>query len=229
MPFFNGAFMSTEVLESFTITNGNGKLNKNKDKIAAFGLLAGTTCPGACKCLGTPIKQENGKIKVEHGSEMEFPCFAAKLAALRPNVFKVQEKNQKLIEKLKPNELVDHFVRSFYSKAHWDTKYMRWFWSGDCYSIKLRNAVFQVAREVKHVIHYSYTKNLPIFIDQTLPKNYRLTASHGGKFDSLIHKFKRTAKVFATEELALVSGLPIDNDETFATSPIDRHFALIQH
>ena len=227
------------LLEPFTIGNGNFKLNKNENKIATFGLLAGDpklggTCPGANECMCTAvIDQETGRKKVVKGDNMKFPCFASKTAARYKNVFDAQIKNKELIEQLEPNELVDHFVRSFYHKADWDTKLMRWFWSGDCYSIKLRDAVFQVAREIPKVIHYSYTKNLPIFkdivVEKKLPDNYRLTASWHGKFDYLMPFFPRSTKVFATEELAVASGLPIDRDESIASGPVDQHFCLIEH
>ena len=230
---------SSILLEPFTIGNGNQKLDKNEHKIATFGLLAGDpklggTCPGADECMCTAVLDEaTGKKKVVKGDNMKFPCFASKTAARYKNVFDAQLKNYQLIEQLAPNELVDHLVHSFYSKAHWETTRMRWFWSGDCYSTKLRDAIFQVAREISKVIHYSYTKNLPIFkdivVERKLPDNYRLTASWHGKFDYLLPHFPRSARVFATEELALDSGLPIDRDESIASGSIDQHFCLIEH
>ena len=64
---------------------------------------------------------------------------------------------------------------------------VRWFVSGDCDSVKLRDAIFNTSKEINHLIHYSYTKNLPLFLDVKRPDNYRLSASWGGRFDHLIN------------------------------------------
>ena len=52
---------------------------------------------------------------------------------------------------------------------------------------------------------------------EVIPSNFSLTASEGGKFDSLIakHNLKSTRVVFSTEE-ASVLGLDIDEDDTHA-------------
>ena len=52
---------------------GNSKLLADT---LIFSLPAGTTCPGADKCLAF-VKETNGKLSVVDGPQMEFRCFAA--------------------------------------------------------------------------------------------------------------------------------------------------------
>ena len=116
-------------------------------------------------------------------------------------------------------------------KAYKKAEMFRWFVSGDCDSEKLRDAIFNTARELNHLIHYSYTKNLPLFLDVKKPENYRLTASIGGRFDHLINPvdFPRNARVVQSLEEAAKLNLPVDKKDDLAYGPIDQPFALLYH
>ena len=70
------------------------------------------------------------------------------------------------------------------------------------------------------VIGYAYTKSLHHVakLRHTLPENFVLTASEGGKYDHLIQSLKglKVAKVVFSPEQAQSEGLEIDHDDSHA-------------
>ena len=78
---------------------------------------------------------------------------------------------------------------------------------------------------------YAYTKSLPYWIARLaeIPSNLILTASFGGKHDTLIEAHNlRYAKVVYTEEQAEALGLEIDHDDSHAYTA-GPSFALLLH
>jgi hypothetical protein len=80
---------------------------------------------------------------------------------------------------------------------------------------------------------YAYTKSLGMWLalQDIIPDNFYLTASHGGTLDYLIPKhpnvFKRVSHVVYTQEQADALGLEIDHDDSHCFG--DKHFALLVH
>jgi hypothetical protein len=149
-----------------------------------------------------------------------------------PTVRDARWHNKDLVDSLTLTDLVDLMILSIHQhKGFKKAEMLRWFVSGDCDSIKLRDAIFTTTRELNHLIHYSYTKNLPLFLDIKKPENYRLTASWGGRFDHLINPidFPRNARVVRSVEEATKLNLPIDKKDDLAYGPIDQPFALLYH
>ena len=112
-----------------------------------------------------------------------YDCYAARMEARWPTVRNARWHNKDLVDSMTLTDLTDLMIMSAVKhKAYKKAEMFRWFVSGDCDSEKLRDAIFNTARELNHLIHYSYTKNLPLFLDVKKPENYRLTASIGGRF-----------------------------------------------
>ena len=82
-----------------------------------------------------------------------------------------------------------------------------------------------------NLIHYAYTKNLPLFKDVKKPDNFRLNASWGGRFDHMINSkdFPRSARVVKDQVEADKLGLPVDVNDSLAFGEVDQNFALIDH
>lgn len=69
--------------------------------------------------------------------------------------------------------------------------------AGDFYSINYCNKWLTIAKALPHVIFYAYTKSIPYFKGVSLPENFVLIYSFGGRFDRLIDiKKDRHCKVF---------------------------------
>ena len=103
--------------------------------------------------------------------------------------------------------------------------------SGDFYHPLYLEAFKNVAKINKDNIFYCYSKSLKLFLDNTLPNNFFLTASYGGKYDYLIKdNFERFSKVVFSVEEALRLGLPIDTDDSHCYEDKGKNgFGLLLH
>jgi hypothetical protein len=110
-------------------------------------------------------------------------------------------------------------------------QYVRIHVSGDFFSETYFKAWLNVAINNPRIVFYAYTKSLNFWVKhkRVIPKNFRLTASKGGKLDSLIvkHRLKYAEVVFSTEE-ARRKGLEIDHDDSHAIKS-KKPFALLLH
>tara|TARA_R100001086_G_scaffold116168_1_gene59554 strand:- start:59 stop:1027 length:969 start_codon:yes stop_codon:yes gene_type:complete len=119
-----------------------------------------------------------------------------------------------------------HVGGDFYSKSYLEG------WAIALRAIQLKPS-YKSLRRLKKVIGYAYTKSLhhlaklsgkpvngiPAPSEQvSLPENFVLTASEGGKFDHLIQSLKglKFAKVVFSPEQAQSEGLEIDHDDSHA-------------
>jgi len=63
---------------------------------------------------------------------------------------------------------------------------IRWHDSGDFISPKYLQIVIDIAKKTPNVVHYAYTKEVSMLKGVSLPKNFKITYSFGGKEDNLI-------------------------------------------
>lgn len=215
-----------------TFGHGNAKLPSST---LTFSIPAGFTCPGAHLCLSRAIHKEGQPIRIQDGPDTVFRCSAAN-DELRPSVSESRWRNYRLIEAaIKAGTLPLLLEAALTLSARSFSSHVRWFISGDCYHPALRDAILHTAQATPGLIHYAYTKNLPLWLDQhkllPVPENFRLTASWGGRFDSLLQQglFPRTARVVNTEEEAVALGLAIDYDDRHAWDATPSHFAHLVH
>jgi len=203
---------------------GNAKLDK---RIATFSLPAGKTCPGAVDCKSMAIKLGN-KVTIKDGPKTKFRCFAASQEIIYANTFESRAHNLALLKECgrsvkKMVELIDSSLpRNDYMRAHV---------SGDFYSQTYFDAWMAVAVANPTTLFYAYTKSLHLWTMRlgTVPSNFVLTASVGGKHDRLIHTHKlRYARVVFSEQEATDLGLAIDHDDTLAMGN-GPSFALLLH
>jgi hypothetical protein len=163
---------------------GNTKIQKNRISTASFGLEAGKTCPGKGNC--------------------QHECFAM----VGNYIFPAVKNKQK--ERLKESK-----KKSFVSTISEEIKCLnvgavRIHDSGDYYSRDYLDKWIEIAKLNPDVIFYSYTKSIPFFKKDfntwsiTLPKNFIVTFSYGGKHDDLINPKKdKHALVFESLEALL--------------------------
>ena len=214
------------------MSKGNKKLPKTTGIIS---LPAGLTCPGAnsCKAFVT-IKGE--KRILNRGDESLFTCFAASEELRYPNVYKSRRYNFNLINgyvlKNDLKGLTDLINRSIQSNRKNITK-VRIHESGDFYNRLYLEAWKNVAELNKDLIFYCYSKSLLFFpTNRSIPNNFYMTASYGGKYDYLIDRgyFKRFSKVVFSEDEALKLGLSIDKDDSHCYEDKGKNgFGLLLH
>jgi Gene product 88 len=208
-------------------SHGNSKL---PNSTMIFSLPAGHTCPGALNCLS---KAERTTGKLSDGAHTLFRCYAASQET-RPSVRFKRWRNLERLSGLAGDALSDLLIASINAQRRLYTERVRWFGSGDCFSVALRDALIETAQAID-LTFYFYTKNLPLFLagDQALelPGNLLLTASWGGRFDHLIERglFPRNARVVMDHAEAEARGLPLDFDDSWAYDPQAQAFAHLVH
>ena len=180
------------------------------------------------------VVDSDGKVKLVKGDKNEYICYAGKGEVVYANTRKARAHNKAIIDGLTTHEIVDLMLLSLecnYKSLLKKANLFRWHVSGDFYLPKYRDAVFILAKELSNLIHYAYTKNLPLFKDVKLPDNFRLNASWGGRFDYMINStdFPRSARVVKDQAEADKLGLPVDVNDSLAFGEQDLNFALIDH
>src|ERR1041385_536681 len=201
---------------------GNAKISK---VVATFSLPAGYSCPMAFNCQSFANKI-NGKIT--DGKHTKFRCFAASQEALFPTVRNSRWRNYELLRKASTFEAMRDLIQK---SLPFGCVAVRIHVSGDFFNESYFLAWLTVAKNNPNVVFYAYTKMLSFWVKykKILPKNFRLTASKGGKEDALIvkHKLKFAEVVFSLEE-AKKKKLDIDHDDSHAKDGT-KPFALLIH
>jgi hypothetical protein len=213
--------------------SGNAKL---PDSTLTFALPSGFTCPGALRCLAQADRVSG---KITDGPQQQFRCHEASIEALRPNVRQARWRNFELIAHLDAQPMAELLMAGLSASRGRKSTHVRWFTGGDCYSAALRDAIIACSQATPELIHYLYSKNLFLFLEDSpapaqvmeLPGNLRLTASWGGKFDYLLEAglFPRTARVVNTEQEAAALGLLIDTTDRLAWQDEPSHFCHLSH
>ncbi len=201
---------------------GNAKLDK---KIYTFSLPAGHSCPFAliCKTKADPI---TGKIT--DGPNTKFRCFAASAEALYPAVRKARWHNFNLLREAKSFENMAALIDQ---SLHKNASIVRIHVAGDFFNDQYFRAWVHVAQQRPEVIFYAYTTSLTYWVNNilTIPDNFKLNASEGGKLDAQIleHGLKFAKVVYSPEE-AEALGLAIDHTDE-AAYKTEQSFALLIH
>tara|TARA_R100001126_G_C4841780_1_gene157299 strand:- start:46 stop:762 length:717 start_codon:yes stop_codon:yes gene_type:complete len=218
------------------------KGNKKLKKTLIFDLPAGRTCPMASECHSFAVMDNNGKLSIKDGDNNKFRCFAASQEAQYKNVYNARKYNLNLIlESLKGEygfyrtyELINDSIQKHKTR---NINKVRIHSSGDFFNGQYLRCWFAVARLNPLMKFYCYSKSLHLFgTNVSIPENFYLTASMGGKRDDLIHKgyFKRWAIVVNSEDEAIKKGIEhigkpykIDKDDSSCFKPDP--FALLIH
>ena len=218
------------ITETPSFGHGNAKL---PDSTLTFALPSGFTCPGALHCLAKADRR-TGRIK--DGPATRFRCYEASAEARFSSVRERRWRNFDLIKHLGSAPMADLLLSGIEAARNRKSTHVRWFTGGDFFSEAMRDAVIACANATPDLIHYAYTKVVPLLLEnglsqRRLPHNLRITVSWGGRFDELIHPagFLRTARVLNTEAEAEAAGLPIDCTDRLAWQDEPTHFCHLVH
>lgn len=208
---------------------GNAKLDSG---IAILSLPAGHACPGANQCKSKTVVDKSNPCGygIQDGPNCLFRCFAATDESKYPNVRLARWHNFDTLKKCK--SLIE--MISLISKSLPESKFnlpVRLHASGDFFSQMYFDAWLEIAKMNPNRIFYGYTKSLTFLVKRLndIPNNFRLTASYGGLWDSLIEKHSlKYAKVVFTPNEADKLGLKIDHDDSLCYGD-NSSFALLLH
>lgn len=210
----------------FTKGNQNAKLRKLGEGVYTFSLPAGHSCPGADRCKAKVV-EKNGKRVLLDGANQEFRCFSASQEVRYSNVFKGRAFNFSLLKGKTESQMVNLILTSLPK----DAKIIRIHVSGDFFNQDYFDAWLSVARRRRDIKFYAYTKSINYWVNRikSIPRNLKLNASLGGKFDNLIHEYGlKHAKVFFTDEEADVAGYKVDHDDRMAIRG-NKNIGLVLH
>lgn len=216
---------ATDTDKLLRFSYGNAKLDRG---IAILSLPAGFTCPGARDCLAR-ANRDTGKLT--DGPGAIFRCYAASQEALYPNVRNMRWHNMDLlVEAGSRNRIRALLVRSL---QELESTTMRVHGSGDFFSSQYFNALMDAAADLKKVEFYAYTKSIKFWSErmtrmESIPPNFRLVASRGGRYDGLVDKFS-LPEVVVINHPSEAGKLKIDHDDSLARNKKVKKFALLLH
>ena len=200
---------------------------RNGRKIYSFSVPAGITCPGASICLGKVVVVD-GKRKFVRGPNTEKDCWAAREELAFTNLFVRNHANYDALRGKKFDEILPILRRSL---PH-DAGIVRVHVSGDFFSRDYLAAWIALSRENPDRLFYAYTKSLKFLTEfaDTLPENFRVTLSAGGRYDNLIPGLPQfpVAVIVNHPSEAKELGLRIDSDDSSACHG-SKSFALLLH
>ena len=223
---------------TLTFSQANAKLiamaKRLGKTIKSFTLPSGWTCPAAKDCL-SKANRETGKIT--DGPDTEFRCFAASSESQYTNTRKMVWRNFEAIKEVMTNawrygkDQVKETADLLQSMLPKKFDIMRVHVGGDFFNQAYFDAWMEVARRMPDKHFYAYTKSLKYWVARidSIPSNFSLTASYGGKHDAMIveHGLKY-AEVVYSEEQADAMGFEIDHDDYHAAFGT-KSFALLIH
>ena len=202
----------------------------NKRKIYSLDLLSGDSCPFAKACLSKAVENEDGKRHIQDGKDNEFRCFSASQEVQYTNVYNSRKHNFDALRGLHLNDMIHELNQSMPDNLG----ICRIHVAGDFFSPDYMFAWINMAMMHTDRLFYAYTKSLSYWMkykeyaDQV--DNFVLTASYGGRNDSMIaENGLRSAKVIFSEDEA--GDLDIDHDDSHAARPSlkNQDFALLIH
>ena len=195
----------------------DGKFIRNKKFytgiVYEWNLPAGHTCPFATECK-TSVNRETGKFTKAKGY---FSCYAARSERF-PVVREHRWDNFNLVR--------NGGTPIIPKKA----KHIRIHASGDFYSQEYFDMWLQIAKDNPCIRFWAFTKSIQFWLKRrdSIPRNFILTASYGGKYDDLIEKYNlKSARVYSSEQ-DIPKGMPIDTNDDYARIP-NVCFALLDN
>lgn len=205
--------------QSLAWSGSNAKL---PSRIKHLSLPSGHSCPAALECL-SKADQTTGKIT--DGDDTRFRCYAATMEARHSAIRKQRWNNFLLLRKKSRKQMFNLLFNSLrplhdnYHRNHQQRPIVRAHIGGDFFNQAYFLAWCDLARAFAPTWFYTYTKRIDLWLtnQQSIPANFELNASLGGKFDHLAEQHSlKTAQVVYTYDEAEQKGLQIDNDDSLA-------------
>jgi len=205
---------------------GNAKLDKDT---LTFSLPAGFSCPGALECLS---KADPSSGVLKDGPQQKFRCFSASTESAFTSVRDARWHNYNLLRYAENSVAISTLIqRSVHAARRSYTTKVRVHVAGDFFSSDYFRGWMSAAAKIKGLTFYAYTKSLHLWVKHqtSIPQNFRLVASIGGKYDDLVESHRLvSARVVMHPDDAKALGLEIDHDDSLALGAKES-FALLLH
>ena len=145
--------------------------------------------------FGIPaFRSQSGLVTCPFAGKCAVGCYAKQGAYAWSNVREAYENRLKLSQS-------DSFVSVIDSEIkRRKIKRVRIHDSGDFYSPQYLKKWIDVINLNPETVFYAYTKSILFFRELTLPANFQVIFSEGGKLDHLIQSTDRHSRVFESEE-----------------------------
>ena len=194
--------------------------------VESVSLLSGHTCPYALKCMARVHKVTR---KIVDGKYAIHRCRDASSEASFTSVFNQRQYNPNLLQSCETEDAIYNLLDFSIRKA-FDP--FRIHIGGEFYNQMYFDAWVKFASDNPYRIFYAYTKSLPYWVNRLgdIPSNLSLTASYGGRADSMIEEYNlKTAYVVNHPDEAERLQLEIDHDDSHAIENDGQSFALLLH
>jgi hypothetical protein len=173
---------------------------------------------------------EDGKKRLVDGPDTEFRCFSASQEVIFPGVYNSRSGNFEALRGKSTPEIYAMLSDALPK----DAGIVRIHVAGDFFSPDYFKAWVGLAILNPEILFYAYTKSLSYWVNNMdlIPENMVLTASRGGRLDSMIDDYGlRSVKVVFTKYQARKLKLAIDHDDSHAAIPASagKDFALLIH
>lgn len=202
-----------------------------------LSLPAGHSCPGAkvCKAMADRL---TGKLDMSI-KDVEYRCYAASMETYAKAYREYCWNNQELLDEAGGREGMAALILDSVAQ-HQGVKRVRLHGGGDFFSPEYIEAWMDVAEQRPDLLVYGYTKSLThlasIYRSRTIPDNFRMILSRGGKYDNMINQLMgefpknlRVATVVMHPNEADKQGHVIDHDDETAALDTQPEFALLIH
>ena len=203
-------------------SQGNVKL---PDRVIHMSLPSGYTCPMALKCL---CKANANTGKITDGPHQEYRCYAAMQEARHKGLREQRWNNYIALKKLSIDDMYLllqtslHNIHEKYTANHGQRPLVRAHIGGDFFNENYFNAWLKLAKHYEPTQFYAYTKRTDLWVDKckSIPDNFELNASRGGKRDDLIDTYNlKCAEVVLSKQEAINKNLELDHDDSHAYQP----------
>lgn len=219
----------TEVkkLQKFLNARINGRIKRLK--VYSMDILSGWSCPFADQCKSKAVVQLDGSRKIEDGPNTQFRCFSASQEAIFSDTYNLRKHNFDLLKACKSADEMADLIESSMPK---DLGICRIHVAGDFFNRDYLQAWAIVAARNPKKLFYAYTKSLGYWVElrETIPANFVLTASYGGRLDHLIvqHNLRFSKVIYHPSD---AGKMVIDHDDSHAARPdiANKSFALLIH
>lgn len=205
-------------------------------KVYSLDITSGESCPGAKLCKSRVVARQDDptRFTILDGPHCEFRCFSASQEVLYGHTRIMRRHNFDCLRKMRGWKQCRDLLANTLPP---DIGVLRFHVAGDFFKLSYLRGALALAERRPDILFYSYSKSLRFFegIDMADPANgvvtdnFRITASKGGHYDHLIGKLGlREARVVLSEEEAEMASLPIDHNDSHASS-IGGSFAVLIH
>ena len=226
-------FKVTRVRNSKIFSTNNRKVNNcgevYAERMVAFDLRAGVTCPAAMLCLSYVERDDNGRARLVDGERAKFRCYAASQEVLYKNTYNLRERNKKLADSESFVEIINQEIRRLNITA------IRIHSSGDFYSGVYLKKWIQIAKMNPDVRFFGYTKMASFIKFLNAIPNMFFVYSNGGVYDGkeILNGIPCNTVVNSAQE-GIEKGLTVTCEKTHMSSDYEmivagKSFCIVVH